>query len=100
MLAYLLERMQATPDGDGTLLDHSLIMYGSGMGNGNLHRHSDLPVLLAGKLNGKFTTGYHLDYKLNTPMANLLVTILDSVGVPIEKLGDSTGPLKLDPLTV
>jgi Protein of unknown function (DUF1552) len=100
MLAYLLERMQATPDGDGSLLDHSLIMYGSGMGNGNLHRHSDIPVLLAGKLNGKFKTGYHLDYKLNTPMANLLVTILDSVGVPIEKLGDSTGPLKLDPLAV
>ncbi len=100
MLAYLLEKMQATPDGDGSLLDHSLIMYGSGMGNGNLHRHSDLPVLLAGKLGGKFKTGYHLDYKMNTPMANLLVTILDKAGVPMEKLGDSTGPLKLDPLTV
>ena len=92
--------MQATPDGDGSLLDHSLIMYGSGMGNGNLHRHSDLPVLLAGKLNGKFKTGYHYDYKMDTPMANLLVTILDRAGVPIEKLGDSTGPLKLDPLSV
>ena len=100
MLAYLLEKMQATPDGDGSLLDHSLILYGSGMGNGNLHRHSDLPVLLAGKLDGKFKTGYHLDYKMNTPMANLLVTILDKAGVPIEKLGDSTGPLKLEPLTV
>ncbi len=100
MLAYLLEKMQATPDGDGSLLDHSLILYGSGMGNGNLHRHSDLPVLLAGKLDGKFKTGYHLDYQMNTPMANLLVTILDKAGVPIEKLGDSTGPLKLEPLTV
>jgi hypothetical protein len=100
MLAYLLEKMQATPDGDGSLLDHSLIMYGSGMGNGNLHRHSDLPVLLAGKLDGKFKTGYHLDYPMNTPMANLLVTILDKSGVPIEKLGDSTGPLKLEPLSV
>ncbi len=100
MLAYLLEKMQATPDGDGSLLDHSLIFYGSGMGNGNLHRHSDLPVLLAGKLNGKFKTGYHYDYKMNTPMANLLVTVLDSVGVPIDKVGDSTGPLKLEPLTV
>jgi hypothetical protein len=57
-------------------------------------------VLLAGKLGGKFQTGYHLDYKMDTPMANLLVTILDKAGVPIEKLGDSTGPLKLDPLTV
>ena len=100
MLAYLLEKMQATPDGDGTLLDHSLIMYGSGMGNGNLHRHSDMPVLLAGKLGGKFKTGYHLDYKMDTPMANLLVAILDKAGVPIEKMGDSTGPLKLEAITV
>jgi hypothetical protein len=100
MLAYLLEKMQATPDGDGSLLDHSLIMYGSGMGNGNLHRHSDLPILLAGKLGGKFKTGYHYDYKMDTPMANLLVTILDRAGLPIEKLGDSSGPLKLEPLSV
>jgi hypothetical protein len=98
MLAYLLEQMAATPDGDGSLLDHSLIMYGSGMGNGNLHRHTDLPVLLAGKLGGKYQTGYHYDYKMDTPMANLLVTILDRAGVPIEKLGDSTGPLKLETL--
>ncbi len=96
MLGYLLEKMAATPDGDGSLLDHSLIMYGSGMGNGNLHRHSDMPVLLAGKLGGKFKTGYHLDYKMDTPMANLLVAILDKAGVPIEKMGDSTGPLKLE----
>jgi hypothetical protein len=100
MLAYLLEKMQATPDGDGTLLDHSLIMYGSGMGNGNLHRHSDMPVLLAGKLGGKFKTGYHLDYKMDTPMANLLVAILDKAGVPIEKMGDSTGPLKMEAIAV
>jgi hypothetical protein len=100
MLAYLLEKMAATPDGDGSLLDHSLIMYGSGMGNGNLHRHSDMPVLLAGKLGGKFKTGYHLDYKMDTPMANLLVAILDKAGVPIEKMGDSTGPLKLEAITV
>jgi len=100
MLAYFLEKMQATPDGDGSLLDHSLIMYGSGMGNGNLHRHSDMPVLLAGKLGGKFKTGYHLDYKMDTPMANLLVAILDKAGVPIEKMGDSTGPLKMEAITV
>ena len=96
LLAKFLEKMQATPDGDGSLLDHSLILYGSGMGNGNLHRHSDLPVLAAGKLNGKFKTGYHFDYKTDTPMANLLVTILDSTGIPIEKVGDSTGQLLLD----
>ena len=96
MLSYFLEKMAATPDGDGSLLDHSLILYGSGMGNGNLHRHSDLPVLLAGKLNGKFQTGHHFAYKQDTPMANLLVTMLDGVGIPIEKLGDSTGQLLLD----
>ncbi|MBV9507089.1 MAG: DUF1552 domain-containing protein [Acidobacteriia bacterium] len=96
LLAKFLEKMHATPDGDGSLLDHSVILYGSGMGNGNLHRHSDLPVLAAGKLNGKFQTGYHFDYKTDTPMANLLVTILDNVGVPIEKVGDSTGQLLLD----
>jgi len=95
-LAYFLDKLRTTPDGDGTLLDHSLILFGSGMGDGNLHRHSDLPVMLAGKLNGKFETGYHLAYKQDTPMANLLVTVLDSVGIPIEKLGDSTGRLLLD----
>ena len=96
LFAKFLEKMQSTPDGDGSLLDHSLILYGSGMGNGNLHRHSDLPVLTAGGLNGKFKTGYHFDYKPDTHMANLLVTILDHVGVPIEKVGDSTGQLLLD----
>jgi len=96
LLAYFLERMAAVREGDGSLLDHSLVLFGSGMGNGNLHRHSDLPVLMAGKLGGKFQTGYHLNYKEDTPMANLLVTILDSVGIPVEKMGDSSGKLLLD----
>jgi hypothetical protein len=96
LLSYFLEKMRTTPDGDGSLLDHSLILFGSGMGDGNLHRHSDLPVLLAGKLHGKFQTGYHFAYKTDTPMANLLVTMLDSIGLPIEKLGDSSGQLLLD----
>ncbi len=100
LLAYFLEQMANTPDGDGSLLDHSLIMYGSGMGNGNLHRHSDLPILLAGNLSGQIKTGRHFDYKMDTPMANLLVMMLDKAGVPIEKLGDSTGPLKPDPLAL
>jgi hypothetical protein len=100
LFAYFLEKLRDTPDGDGSLLDHSLIMYGGGMGNGNLHRHTDLPCVLAGKLGGKFTTGKHLSYPENTPMANLLVTILDKAGVPIEKIGDSTGPLRPDYLSV
>jgi len=96
VLSYFLEKLRDTPDGDGSLLDHSAILYGSGMGDGNLHRHSNLPCLLAGNLGGKFQTGYHFDYTPYTPMANLLVTMLDSVGVPIAKLGDSTGQLLLD----
>ena len=100
MLAHFLEKMSSTADGDGSLLDHSLVLYGSGMGNGNLHRHSDMPVLLAGKLGGQFKTGYHHAYKQDTPMANLLLTILDKTGVRIEKLGDSTGRLPVEPLSV
>ena len=65
---------------------------GGGMGDGNLHRHSDLPCLMAGTLGGKFKTGRHLAFKLDTPMSNLLLTILDAVGVRLNKIGDSTGP--------
>jgi hypothetical protein len=70
------------------------------MGDGNLHRHSELPCILAGKLDGQFKTGHHLIYPENTPMANLLVTILDKVGVRVEKLGDSTGLLQPDYLSI
>ena len=100
LLAYFLEKLKATPEGDGSLLDHSLILYGGGMGDGNLHRHADLPCLMAGKLGGAFRPGRHLNYPLDTPMANLLLTILDSVGVPLDRLGDSTGRLPVDPLSV
>jgi hypothetical protein len=96
LLNYFLERLRDTPDGDGSLLDHSAILFGSGLGDGNLHRHSDLPVLVAGKLHGTFQTGYHFGYTPDTPMSNLLVTLLDGVGVPIARLGDSTGQLLLD----
>jgi hypothetical protein len=100
LCAYFLEKLQATPDGDGSLLDHSLILYGGGMGDGNMHRHADLPCLLAGGLGGAFKTGRHLKYKLDTPMSNLLLTVLDSVGVRLDKLGDSTGRLPLEPLSL
>ena len=93
LLNYFLMKLQATRDGDGSLLDHSLILYGGGMGDGNLHRHFDLPCLLAGKLGGEFKTGRHLAFPDNTPMTNLLLTLLDKAGVPLDKLGDSTGPL-------
>src|SRR5436190_2453754 len=88
LLNHFLTRLQSTPDGDGSLLDHSLILYGGGMGDGNLHRHFDLPCLLAGKLGGQFKTGRHLAFPDNTPMTNLLLTILGKAGVPMDKLGD------------
>jgi hypothetical protein len=96
LLTYFLEKLQAAGDGDGSVLDQSLILFGGGMGDGNLHRHSDLPCLMAGKLGGKIKTGRHLAYPKDTPMANLLLTILDKVGVRVDKLGDSKGPLDID----
>ena len=99
-MAYFLEKLQATPDGDGTLLDHSLILYGGGMGDGNLHRHSDLPCLMAGKLGGAIKTGP--PRALPRGHADVEPAPHDArpVGVPIEKLGDSTGRLPLEPLTI
>jgi hypothetical protein len=95
LLTYFLQKLQATPDGEGTLLDQSLILYGGGMGDGNLHRHFDLPCLLAGKLGGQFKTGRHIAYPDDTPMANLLLSVLDKVGVHLDKIGDSTGRLEV-----
>jgi hypothetical protein len=100
LLSYFLTTLQSTQEGDGSLLDHSLIMYGGGMGDGNLHRHSDLPCLLAGSLGGRIKTGRHLAYPRDTPMANLLLTVLDKAGVRIDKMGDSTGPLQPDYLSL
>ncbi|HEX4998157.1 MAG TPA: DUF1552 domain-containing protein, partial [Terriglobia bacterium] len=91
MVSYLLDKLKATPDGDGNLLDHSLILYGSAMSNSNVHDHSPLPVFLAGGVNGKMKGGRHLKYPENTPMSNLLMTILDKAGIPQESVGDSTG---------
>ena len=86
-----LDRLKNTPDGDGSLLDHSLILYGSNMSNSNAHDHFPLPNVLAGSAYGKVKGDRHLRYDDHTPMANLLLTMLDRVGVKEEKLGDSTG---------
>ena len=83
----------ATPDGDGTLLDHSLVLYGSAMSNSNIHNHAPLPVLIAGGAAGKLKGGRHLMYPEGTPMSNLLLTILDKAGVQQKSVGDSTGLL-------
>ena len=95
LLRYFLERLRSTPDGDGSLLDHAMILYGSGLGDGDLHSHHDLPVLVAGG-GGRLEGGRHLSLP-ETPMTNLLVTLLTKAGVPIEQLGDSTGPLNIKP---
>jgi hypothetical protein len=93
LVAHLLEKLKSTPDGDGNLLDHSLILYGSGMSNSNVHNHSPLPILVAGGAAGKMKGGRHLKYPENTPMANLLLTILNKAGIQQESVGDSTGLL-------
>ena len=95
LFAYFLDKLRATQDGDGTLLDHSLVLYGSGMSDGNQHNHTDLPILLAGGASGRLKGGRHLRHPKNTPMANLLVAMLDTLEVTTDKLGDSTGPISL-----
>jgi len=91
--SYLLEKLRATPDGDGTLLDHSLLLYGGAMSNSNVHNHSPLPILVAGGAAGRMKGGRHLKYPENTPMANLLATILEKAGIPQDSVGDSSGAL-------
>jgi Protein of unknown function (DUF1552) len=93
MFAYLLERMKATPDGDGNLLDHSMFLYGSSISDGNLHTHHDLPVVMAGGGGGHVKGNRHVVYPKDTPLNNLLLSMLEKAGVPVEKLGDSTGKL-------
>ena len=91
--SYWLEKLRATPDGDGNLLDHSLLLYGGAMSNSNVHNHSPLPILVAGGANGAIKGGRHLRYPENTPMANLLLTMLQTAGIAQDSVGDSTGPL-------
>ncbi|MBV6459670.1 MAG: hypothetical protein HONBIEJF_02821 [Fimbriimonadaceae bacterium] len=93
-LAYILERMQSIKEGNGTLLDNTLLVYGAGISDGDRHNHDDLPILLAGSAGGSLKTGRHLQFTHNTPMNNLFLSMLDRVGVKVEKLGDSTGKLQ------
>jgi hypothetical protein len=93
LFARFLETLRSTPDGDGTLLDHSIILYGSNMSDSNAHDHFPLPNIVVGGGSGQLKGGRHLKYPDQTPMANLLVTLLDKVGIPMDALGDSTGSL-------
>lgn len=92
-LAYLLEKLQSTKEGEGTLLDNCMIVYGSGISDGNRHNHENLPVVLAGRGGGTIDTGRHVRYEDEVPMCNLFLSMLDRVGAPVDFLGDSTGRL-------
>ena len=91
--AYFAERLKSIHDGDGTLLDHCMLAYGSGLSDGNRHEHEDLPVLVAGKGGGAFKTGRHIRYSEGTQLTNLYASFLDRMGVHGETVGDSTGKL-------
>ncbi len=99
LIAEYLAKLKATPDGDGSLLDHVMILYGAGMSNSNSHDHHNLPLLLLGGGAGTLKGGRHLKYQNDTPSANLLVTMMDKMGVPRERIGDSTGKLNVETLS-
>ena len=100
LLAYFAEKLAATPDGDGTLLDNSMVLQGSGMCNGNAHDHKNLPLVLLGGGAGQLRSGRHIKFPELTPMANLLLGLLDKAGVPADSFGDSTGRVDLEPLSL
>ncbi|PYS28187.1 MAG: hypothetical protein DMG11_13625 [Acidobacteria bacterium] len=91
MYAYYLDKLKSTPDGDGSLLDHSMILLGSGMGNPDVHDHTNLPMVVAGGGAGRLKGGRHIKYEKPTPLANLHLTLLEKVGIHQESFGDSTG---------
>ena len=94
MFAYMLERMKNTQDGEGTLLDHSLVLFGSSLSESNLHTHDDLPIVLAGSAGGRIKGHRHLVYPKDTPLNNLLLNMFDQAAVPdVTGFGDSTGRL-------
>jgi hypothetical protein len=90
-----LEKMRATMDGDGTLLDQSMVIYGAGMGNSNAHDPLDLPMVVAGGGGGALKGNRHVRLPEGTPLANMHLTLLEKMGMPAERLGDSTGELPI-----
>src|SRR5262249_51206206 len=95
MLAYFIDKLSKTPDGDGNLLDHSMILYGSSMSNGNQHDHDPLPIVLFGGASGRLEGNRHIVTPQHTPMSNLLLSMLDVLGVRRDSFGDSTGKLEI-----
>ena len=102
LFAEFLGKLKATPEGNGTLLDHSLFLYGSGIGNPNVHDHTNLPILVAGGASSGLKGNRHLKYAKPTPLANLHLTLLDKVGVRLDKFADSNGKVDglFEPLTI
>jgi hypothetical protein len=99
LFAWFLDKLQHTAEGDGTLLDHSMFLYGAGLSNPNLHAHYDLPLAVVGGGAGRLKGGRHMVFREETPMTNLLLSLLDKAGVHAETLGDSTGRLPIEPLS-
>jgi hypothetical protein len=95
MVPYFLDKLKRTPDGDGTLLDHSIVMYGSPMGDSNVHEHKRLPLFLAGHGNGTLKGNLHLRCAQGTPMANVLLTLGNKLGLELNAFGDSTGEVAI-----
>ena len=102
LFAEYLEKLQNTPEGEGTLLDNSLVLYGSGIGNPNVHDHTNLPIIVAGGAAGGMKGNRHIRYEKPTPLANLHLTLLDKAGVKIDRFGDSTGKIDdlFEPLSI
>jgi len=92
--AYLVGRLKSIPEGNGTLLDNCMVLYGSGNGDGALHNHDELPIVLAGKGGGTISTGRHIRYARETPLCNLFLEMMDRMGVVVDSFGDSTGRLR------
>ncbi len=94
LFAQFLEKLKSTPDGDGSLLDNTVYLYGSGLGNSSIHDHENLPILVAGGAASGMRGGRHIRYKNGTPLANLHLTLLDRVGVHVDSFGDSNGKIE------
>ena len=94
LFSHFIAKLAATPDGDGTLLDHSMVLYGSGLSDSNRHIHENLPILVLGRGDGSLKPGRHIKYEKETPLTNLFLTLLDRMGVHPETLGDSNGKLE------
>jgi len=99
LFSQYLAKLRATPDGDGSLLDHMTILYGSGISNSTKHSCDNLPLLVVGGGAGRIKGGRHLTYSGQPTMANLLVTLMDKLDVPVERIGGSTGKLPFDTLS-